>query len=152
MEAFFINILTGIVASFNLPSVALMVLFVGAFYVLHAAQKRPDFDLGNMFKNDSGKESAVALGILIAIILSGWVLVYDTISNQTIDSTIYSIYLGIWSGTTMGSKLLEVLKIKWSGPTPASVTTTVTEVEPAEVVTTTTITEIESTPKPSDKV
>lgn len=142
------TIVAALVASFNLPSTALLILFIGAFYVLNAAQKRSDFDLGNMFKNDSGKESAVALGILIAIILSGWTLVYDTITNGTIDPTIYSIYLGIWSGTTMGTKLLEVLKMKWSGST----TTTTTESEPASTVTTTTTTETEISPKPSDKV
>lgn len=131
------TVISALVAGFNLPSAALLIMFIGAFYVLNAAQKRSDFDLGNMFKNDSGKESAVALGVLIAIILSGWTLVYDTITNGTIDPTIYSIYLGIWSGTTMGTKLLEVLKMKWSGSTPASTTTT---------------TEAEDSPKPSDKV
>lgn len=131
------TVISALVAGFNLPSAALLIMFIGAFYVLNAAQKRSDFDLGNMFKNDSGKESAVALGVLIAIILSGWTLVYDTITNGTIDPTIYSIYLGIWSGTTMGTKLLEVLKMKWSGSTPASTTTT---------------TETEDSPKPSDKV
>lgn len=112
---FLSGLLASIIASFNLPSVALMVLFIGAFYVLHMAQKRPDFDLGNMFKNDNGKESAVSLGVIIAIILSGWVLVYDTIGNKAIDATIYSIYLGIWSGTSTASKLLDALKTKWSG-------------------------------------
>lgn len=107
-------ILSFISAYLSVPSIALLVMFCGAFYVLKAAQRREDFDLGNMFKNEAGKESVVAMGAMIAIILSGWVLVYDTVTNGVVDQNIYLIYLAIWSGSKVAEKLVEALAAKWT--------------------------------------
>jgi hypothetical protein len=118
MEAL-VSIVSSVINYFNAPALALVVMFIGAFYVLHAAQAREDFDLGNILKNENGKESLAAMGGLVAIILSGWCLVYSLTQVKDMNSdtfvTLYALHLVVWSGTKVAEKLVDAVSAKWSG-------------------------------------
>jgi hypothetical protein len=112
------QILTSVFNYFNAPAIALLVMFVGAYHVIHAAQGRDDFDFGNMLKNDSGKESVSALGALVALVLSGWSFVYLTFKMAPLTEdtyiTMFMIYITAWSGTKIAEKLVDALASKWT--------------------------------------
>lgn len=112
-------LIASIMGYVSAPGLALIVLFVGAGLVMFEAQKRPDFDTGNFLKNEAGKESVANLGALIAIVLSGWCLIYLVTKVTDFDAdtfvTIYTLHLAVWSGTKVAEKLVDAVVARWTG-------------------------------------
>ncbi len=117
MEALRTSILNSITAQLVLPALLLLVLLVAVGVMLWRAQKRDDFDLANMLRqsNMDGKESAAQLAILLAMSLSSWVLMSETLNNRLTADLWYG-YLITWSGSPA---LLEIAK-RWNGSLPFS--------------------------------
>jgi hypothetical protein len=110
----YISILSAITAYIDIPAIILGMMLAAAWFMIRSAQKRDDFDFGNMLKDDGGKESATRMGILVAMCFSSWSLMYDTIHNKQVDPTVILIYLCVWSGTKVAEKLVDALVAKWT--------------------------------------
>jgi hypothetical protein len=97
----------------DVPALILGMMLCAAWFMIRSAQKREDFDFGNMLRDENGKESATRLGVLAAIAFSSWFVMYDTIHNKAGDSTVLLIYLAVWSGAKVAEKLADALITKW---------------------------------------
>ena len=72
-------------------------------------------------RDDNGKESLFRFGILVALVISSWCLIY--MSSNVVQSgsdleqlfPYFVAYLGIWSGAKVVEKLLDVLILKFGG-------------------------------------
>jgi cbb3-type cytochrome oxidase subunit 3 len=106
----------------DLPAVVLGLLMLMGAYIMFQAQKRRDFDFGNMLKDESNKESALRLGVIIGISIGSWSFIYVTIHKVL--SEVYWFYsfvayLLILSGAKLAEKLIEAWRVKWNIPSNA---------------------------------
>jgi len=109
-----LEILTAIFEYIDMPALILVLMLSAAWGMIRSAQKRADFDFGNMLKDENGKESAMRLGVLAAIAFSSWYVMSDLILSKAGDPTILLIYLVCWSGSPVALKLGEALVAKWT--------------------------------------
>jgi hypothetical protein len=100
----------------DLATVVLILLMIGAYRVLRAAQKRKDVDLITILRNSDGKFSYLNAAGVGAFIISAWVLMHDTLSNQETDWKGLLVFLGVWSG----APVINALANKWNGQLPWS--------------------------------
>ena len=98
-----------------MPIVVLAALLCLALIVLYTAQQRQDFDIATMLKDDSGKESALRLGVLVSLAISSWGVVY-MVMNDKDASQLWFAYLATWSGSMVFIKIVD----KWNGQMPWS--------------------------------
>lgn len=98
----------------DIPAVVLGMMLFASWFMIRSAQKRTDFDFGNMLKDECGRESAIRVAQLVALAFSSWFVMYDTIHNKMGDPTILLIYLGVWSGAKVADKLADALIAKWT--------------------------------------
>lgn len=110
----FRTVFDAVTSYIDIPAVVLGVMLTAAWGMVHSAQKRPDFDFGNMLKDENGKESSTRLAVLVAMCFSSWSLMYDTIHNKEVDRYALLIYLVVWSGTKVAEKLSDAIIAKWS--------------------------------------
>lgn len=97
----------------NIPAILLSVMLGATWFMVRTAQKRHDFDFGNMLKDEGGKESATRLAILVALCMSSWALIFDTMKNGVVNDKLLMIYLLVWSGTKVAEKIADALVAKW---------------------------------------
>jgi hypothetical protein len=102
---------------FDIPAIVLIaLLFVGAF-VMHYAQRQPDFNFALMLTDDNGKPSAMRLAVFVCLAASTWVIIKVTMSESPLPEkfNFYVAYIAIWSGAKIVEKLLDVLVAKFGG-------------------------------------
>ena len=100
----------------DVPLLVLIVLLAATGVILWLAQKRDDFDLANVLKDESGKESALRVCTLGAFAFSSWSVMKDTLRTEGIDPQIMLIYCLTWSGALVFVKFAD----KWNGVLPWS--------------------------------
>lgn len=98
-----------------IPTLILISLLVFAFALVAKAQARPDFDFGEMLKDENGKVSSTRMFSFICLAVTSWVIATLTISDK-LTSDYFWYYLIIWSGTAVALKLVD----KWNGTLPFS--------------------------------
>jgi hypothetical protein len=85
------------------------------------AQSRDDFDWGNLFKDQDGKESAARLGMVVTLALSAWFLIYAAMNTPKTAFTgdflfnVFCVFMAVWSGAKIVDKGLDLLISKWVG-------------------------------------
>ena len=98
----------------DVPTLILLGMLGFAWSIVHKAQKREDFDFGNMLKDESGKESAHRLTAIGSFAVSTWYIMYYGMHVTNPDPVIFGIYVGAWSGTAVAMKFGDALIAKWS--------------------------------------
>lgn len=99
----------------DLPAMLLVAVMWVLFYVLRRIQDDPhnNFDFADMFRDEVGKPSAARMMILVCGAVSSWgimyMLMHDT--DSKIDPWFFIGYMGIWSGSALAAKALEI----WGG-------------------------------------
>lgn len=98
-------------SSLDFPAAILLLLLFACFAIVIRAQRRADFDWGDALRDDTGKVSAMRLGVLVCLVISSWVLVDLTLKYADKDPEkllyFYLIYVAVWSGAKIVEKLLE---------------------------------------------
>jgi hypothetical protein len=99
----------------DVPKVVLVVLLAGFAWSLWRVQKRADFDLAEMYKDDNGKVSAfrfIAVGTWVA---ATWYTM-QTMMDGVPDDYTFFVYVAVFSGAKVAEKMIE----KWNGVMPWS--------------------------------
>ena len=122
------NLLDMILNPTNGASLVLIGLVALGLISAFRAQRQEDFSWTDMLRDAHGKPSAFRLGIVISLIMASWVLVVITIrsippftAKELTDLVL--IYLIVWSGSPIVSKLLDFLLAKYTGVKPVEATT-----------------------------
>lgn len=110
------EILAWLFGRMDLPGVVLAILLMFIAFIAWRAQVRSDFDFGRMLKDETGKESAIRMGVLGSFAVSSWVLMSETLKQGGVDPQLYGLYLVTWSGALVFVKAAE----KWNGVLPWS--------------------------------
>ncbi len=106
----------------DVPAIVLLILLAAGLGVMWASQRRPDFDFGNMLKDESGKESAMRFAVFVCLAISSWHLIYLTIHVITEKGSLdtlfnfYALYLAVWSSAKIVEKVIDLLLAKFGGP------------------------------------
>lgn len=99
----------------DLPALLLVAVMGLLFYVLWRIQINPDnkFDFADMFRDELGKPSAARMMILVCGGVSSWGIMYMLIHDvdSKMDPWYFVAYMGIWSGSALASKALDI----WGG-------------------------------------
>lgn len=97
------------------PLLVLVLLFVLLAIILFKAQQRPDFDVANFLRDETGKESALRAFAFVALAISSWIVATLVIRDKFTPD--YFLYYNLtWANTLV---LVELAK-KWSGILPLS--------------------------------
>lgn len=97
----------------NIDAAVLAVLLLFTVWIVFKAQQRNDFDWAKMLKDESGKESALNLGIFGSFAVSTWIVMHDTLAKELSDQQFWA-YLITWSG----ARILVLAAQKWDGRLP----------------------------------
>jgi hypothetical protein len=98
----------------NAADTVLVVLLIGAAWVVWMAQRREDFDFADMLKDDgTGKATPLRFAIIGSFAVSSWVVMHDTLASNLSD-TQWVVYLVTWSGAA----IMRVFAEKWDGRMP----------------------------------
>ena len=110
----FAEILTLLFSTTNFPALILLAMLVAFFIAANKAQKRDDFDWGEILREDlsdgkAGKLSAVRIGTVAYIIVSSWLMVFFamTIVKTAADLAYFFNYFLAFIVTLSGSKAVE---------------------------------------------
>lgn len=110
----------------DMPSIALAFMAVLALWMMVSAQRRTDFDWGNLFKDSDGKESPARLGMVAAMALSAWLVIYVAMNTPKAAFTgdllfnIFCVFIVAWSTAKPIDKALDLLLLKFVGPKPTT--------------------------------
>jgi len=106
---------------FDIPAITLIILLAAGMFVMWSAQRRADFDFGQMLTDDGGKPSAMRLAVFVCLAGSTWVLIKVTMSGADLDKVFpfFVAYTAVWSGAKIVEKLLDVLLAKFGGGSKA---------------------------------
>ena len=96
-----------------IPLIALLAMITIIAVMLAKAQKRDDFDIAQVFLDETGKASAARLIALLAFAFSSWDLMAARLSNAA-NAQQFFYYLGAWSGALVFVKFAD----KWDGSMP----------------------------------
>ena len=100
----------------DLASIMLVVMLYGCYRMLKQSQRRKDFDLAEMLRDEKTGKLMMLNGAGIgAFVFSTWMLMHDTL-NDTLTDYEFGIYLFFWSG----AKVAMVIAQKWTGDLPWS--------------------------------
>ena len=91
----------------DFPALILLFMLASGLWVVRQAQKRKDFDFADMLKDETGKPSALRLGIFVCMFITSWVMMYLTI-DKTMAPMYFVWYLLIWSGAKVAEKAILV--------------------------------------------
>ena len=96
----------------DVPKVALTVLFIAFFFSIWKLQKRPrtEFDFGEIYKDENNKVSAGRFILVGSWIVGTW-YVMQTMMDGIPDVEIYAIYMGGTGLTGLGMKALDKFKM-----------------------------------------
>lgn len=107
--------------------IAAFALVVGLLWILTVIRNAQGggFSWKRAMQDDNEKESIFRFGILVALVVSSWLLIYVAVNviknGDDLDRLFpyYMAYLAVWSGAKVVEKLLDVLSLKFGGkPTP----------------------------------
>jgi hypothetical protein len=104
------NFLKGLAVdiNFDFPAVVLMFMVLAFVYVLIKVQRREDFDLADMLRDETGRASSVRMGAFVCLAISSWAIMYMLVKYQgVIDTWIFLGYMGIWSGAKAVEKAID---------------------------------------------
>lgn len=96
-----------------IPGAILAAIFALGVWVLWRAQKRSDFDLADMLRNDENRGSNTKAGFFVALGVSSWV-----IATLTVQKTMTVDFFWAYNVTFSGSFLLKAAIDKWNGVVP----------------------------------
>lgn len=100
---------------FDLPAILLVAIMLIFGYVLRQIQKDKEnrFEFGDIFLDENGKASASRMMVLISGGVSSWGFMYMLMhdADGKIDPIFYIAYMGVWSGSAIAVKALEI----WGG-------------------------------------
>ena len=115
VKSFWTNLTLSI--NIDLPAIILFVMLLLSGYVMFMAQRREDFDFGNMLRDEQGKESTVRICALISMAVSSWALMnHALLAGASMDWKLFALYVGTWSGALVFIKMAE----RWDGHLPWS--------------------------------
>jgi hypothetical protein len=140
MDAF-IGTLRIILEYTDVPSLVLLIMVAAALAAMYSAQRRTDWDWGEMFRDENGKLSAFRLVVAPTWALSAWWVIYLTMNIRVDLKTSwvealnalfpwYVAFLVVWSGAKIVEKVVDIAIAKFFpqfGPvvqTPAPATAT----------------------------
>ena len=130
------NLLHFIFEKISISTFILFLVMTLLFYIGWNAQTRKDFDFADMLRNGgSRKPSGTRLASLVCLIITSWVMVYSFLAvlgktvpadkeHLTLLTTLFGIYMGIWSGSKVVEKAIDAWSLWKSGAQPASVVST----------------------------
>lgn len=95
------------------PTLLLFLLLLFAFFVLVRAQRRPDFDLAEMLKDETGRISGARAFAFVSLAVTSWIVTYQTISGS-LEPQYFFYYITTWSGASVAMALIN----KWDGSIP----------------------------------
>ena len=108
---------------FDIAAFALVLGLLWILLVIRSAQAE-GFKWSRAMQDDNGKESSLRFGIIVAVVVSSWFLVYVTMNVLKASGDLealfpyYMAYLAVWSGAKVVEKLLDVLILKFGGKPP----------------------------------
>lgn len=108
-----IEVFGQITAGIAIPSLMLLFMLVLLTYVLLMAQRRPDFDIAQVLKDDQGKLSAMRAFAFVALGVSCWVIATLTLKG-TLTPDYFLYFLVCWANTPVAM----VLAQRWDGSLP----------------------------------
>lgn len=97
----------------DVPAVMLVVLLVGFLASLIVVQRRPNFDLAQIYKDDSDKVSSARVLAVGAWVASTWYVMQDMLDGVPTPE-IFWAYCVTWSA----AKVLDKAAEKWDGSLP----------------------------------
>ena len=130
------NLLHFIFEKISISTFILFLVMTLLFYIGWNAQTRKDFDFADMLRNGgSRKPSGTRLASLVCLIITSWVMVYSFLAvlgktvpaekeHLTLLTTLFGIYMSIWSGSKVVEKAIDAWSLWKSGAQPASVVST----------------------------
>lgn len=110
------SILQHLAALVDVPALLLALFVVTGLLMAWRAQRGGKVDFGNMLRDETGKESAMRFGVLVAVLGSNWVLMKAALQNSEHLPQLYWAFLIAWSA----SPALRELAAKWNGVLPWS--------------------------------
>ena len=114
------NPILELLKDFDIAAFALVLGLLWILLVIRNAQAG-GFSWKRAMQDDNSKESVLRFGIIVALVISSWFLVYVTMNviKATADLEqlfpYYMAYLAVWSGAKVVEKLLDVLILKFGG-------------------------------------
>ena len=114
------NLLAEMFREFDIAGAALILGLLWILLVIREA-RTGGFSWKRAMQDDNGKESALRFGIIVALVISSWFLVYVTMNVVKVGADLeqlfpyYMAYLAVWSGAKVVEKLLDVLILKFGG-------------------------------------
>lgn len=116
--------LTWVFTQVSISTFILFLILTLGIYVAYRAQHRDDFDFADMLRDSrTGKAVGSRLAVLVSLAISSWLMVYAALQvksevyGQNI-ITIFSIFLGVWSGAKIVEKVIDAwVLIKGNLPT-----------------------------------
>lgn len=112
-ESYLQALLSSVTINVIVPLVILFALIGFSWRLLVLAQRKSDFNIEEMFKDEAGKPSSVRFIMLMAFAISSWYLAVRVLSGKP-EPIEYLYYLGTWSGAAVFIKLAE----RWTGQLP----------------------------------
>lgn len=105
---------------FDIAGFALVLGLLWVLTVIRNAQVG-GFSWKRAMQDDNQKESVFRFGILVALVVSSWQLIYVTVNVIKTGADLeqlfpyYMAYLAVWSGAKVVEKMLDVLLLKFGG-------------------------------------
>lgn len=123
------------IAQFDVTVVTLYFMLFGFALICWKAQQREDFDFARMLMDHNGKESSTRMGTLTCLWLSSATLLmlFTKLDPKDVNQMhiwLFGLYVAIWSGSGMVSKIVDAWTFVRSGgkvlpPLPDTLTNTV---------------------------
>lgn len=117
----FIAFLAGIFRELDFPAMVLVFMLLGIALAMLAAQRNPNFDWADGFKDDAGKVSWGRAAVAGAFCISSWCLIYALMNAikttfdadgivKSLDALFpwFIAYMLVWAGTKSVDKLVDV--------------------------------------------
>lgn len=98
----------------DIPAVLLLLFVAAGLWMALRAQRKEMLNFARMLKDEQDKESAMRLGVLVAIVASTWVLMKAALQNSEHLPQLYWAFLITWSA----SPVLREAAAKWNGQLP----------------------------------
>lgn len=104
----------------DISVILLLLLLALAIYIIRDATRNPDSYWKTVFDDDSGKRSALRIGVLIALSVSSAILIYISANlvktGADLDALFkfYTVYIAVWSGAKVVEKLIDLLVAKFA--------------------------------------
>lgn len=108
----------------DVPSVFLAIMVVMGGWMMIQAQRNGTVNWGDMFKDGTGKASALRMGIIFSLILATWLVIFVAMKMPPAAFTaellfnLFCVVMVTFAGTKSVDKLLDAVMLKWGGPRP----------------------------------